>query len=102
MYYRPLNHKTYSVEEYVISTIVAVSQKIFLFVLVCVSIVHFQELEKFMAFVKRRPAFDVVVDGLNVANIKRDKSKLSESVRILCTCSVSKLYKLFDCFEVSN
>lgn len=39
-----------------------------------------EELEKFMAFVKRRPAFDVVVDGLNVANIKRDKSKLSESL----------------------
>lgn len=34
----------------------------------------------FKAFVKRRPAFDVVVDGLNVANIAKDKAKLSETV----------------------
>lgn len=40
-----------------------------------------QELEKFKTFVKRKPAFDVVVDGLNVANINKDKSKLSETVR---------------------
>lgn len=40
-----------------------------------------QELERFKAFVKRKPAFDVVVDGLNVANINKDKSKLSETVR---------------------
>lgn len=32
-------------------------------------------------FVKRKPAFDVVVDGLNVANMRKDKSKLSETVR---------------------
>ena len=32
-------------------------------------------------FVKRKPAFDVVIDGLNVANIKKDKSKQSETVR---------------------
>lgn len=35
-------------------------------------------------FVKRKPAFDVVVDGLNVANSNKDKSKQSETVRI-CT-----------------
>ncbi|XP_055012192.1 mitochondrial ribonuclease P catalytic subunit isoform X2 [Boleophthalmus pectinirostris] len=39
-----------------------------------------QELERFKAFVKRKPAFDVVVDGLNVANINKDKSKLSETL----------------------
>lgn len=43
--------------------------------------VSVQELEKFKTFVKRKPAFDVVVDGLNVANINKDKSKLSETVR---------------------
>ncbi|XP_017281594.1 mitochondrial ribonuclease P catalytic subunit [Kryptolebias marmoratus] len=37
-----------------------------------------EELERFKAFVKRKPAFDVVVDGLNVANIGRDKRMLSE------------------------
>ncbi|KAM6969612.1 mitochondrial ribonuclease P catalytic subunit [Tautogolabrus adspersus] len=37
-----------------------------------------EELERFKAFVKKKPAFDVVVDGLNVANINKDKSKLSE------------------------
>ncbi|XP_072221773.1 mitochondrial ribonuclease P catalytic subunit [Leuresthes tenuis] len=37
-----------------------------------------EELERFKAFVKRKPAFDVVVDGLNVANINKDKSKQSE------------------------
>lgn len=46
-----------------------------------VSNVSVQELEKFKTFVKRKPAFDVVVDGLNVANINKDKSKLSETVR---------------------
>lgn len=30
---------------------------------------------------KRKPAFDVVVDGLNVANISSDKSRQSENVR---------------------
>ncbi|XP_036981261.1 mitochondrial ribonuclease P catalytic subunit [Acanthopagrus latus] len=39
-----------------------------------------EELEKFKTFVKRKPAFDVVVDGLNVANINMDKSKLSETL----------------------
>lgn len=39
-----------------------------------------EELERFKAFVKRKPAFDVVVDGLNVANIHKDKSKLSETL----------------------
>lgn len=39
-----------------------------------------EELERFKAFVKRKPAFDVVVDGLNVANINKDKSKLSETL----------------------
>lgn len=29
---------------------------------------------------KRKPQFDVVVDGLNVANINKDKGKLSETV----------------------
>uniref|UniRef100_A0A3B3D846 PRORP domain-containing protein n=1 Tax=Oryzias melastigma TaxID=30732 RepID=A0A3B3D846_ORYME len=33
------------------------------------------ELERFREFVQRKPAFDVVVDGLNVANINKDKSK---------------------------
>ncbi|KAF6729066.1 Mitochondrial ribonuclease P protein 3 [Oryzias melastigma] len=36
-----------------------------------------EELERFREFVQRKPAFDVVVDGLNVANINKDKSKLS-------------------------
>ncbi|XP_072313206.1 mitochondrial ribonuclease P catalytic subunit [Eucyclogobius newberryi] len=39
-----------------------------------------EELERFKAFVNRKPAFDVVVDGLNVANINKDKSKLSETL----------------------
>ncbi|TNN58655.1 Mitochondrial ribonuclease P protein 3 [Liparis tanakae] len=38
------------------------------------------ELERFKVFMERRPAFDVVVDGLNVANISRDKSKNSETL----------------------
>lgn len=46
---------------------------------VCASV---QELESFKAFVKRKPAFDVVIDGLNVANINKDKTKLSETVRM--------------------
>lgn len=37
-----------------------------------------EELERFKAFVKRKPAFDVVVDGLNVAYYMQIKSKLSE------------------------
>lgn len=39
-----------------------------------------EELERFKAFVKRKPAFDVVIDGLNVANINKDKSKQSETL----------------------
>ncbi|XP_039992805.1 mitochondrial ribonuclease P catalytic subunit [Xiphias gladius] len=39
-----------------------------------------EELERFKTFVKRKPAFDVVVDGLNVANISKDKSKLSATL----------------------
>lgn len=39
-----------------------------------------QELESFRSFVKRKPAFDVVVDGLNVANINQDKSRQSKTV----------------------
>uniref|UniRef100_UPI0037E86A5F mitochondrial ribonuclease P catalytic subunit isoform X2 n=1 Tax=Semicossyphus pulcher TaxID=241346 RepID=UPI0037E86A5F len=38
------------------------------------------ELERFKAFVKKKPAFDVVVDGLNIANINKDKSKQSETL----------------------
>ncbi|XP_019940151.2 mitochondrial ribonuclease P catalytic subunit [Paralichthys olivaceus] len=39
-----------------------------------------EELESFKVFVKRKPAFDVVVDGLNVANVNKDKSKQSETL----------------------
>ncbi|KAI3367938.1 hypothetical protein L3Q82_026762 [Scortum barcoo] len=39
-----------------------------------------EELESFKAFVKRKPAFDVVVDGLNVANINKDRGRLSETL----------------------
>lgn len=39
-----------------------------------------QELERFKSFVKRKPTFDVVIDGLNVANINKDKSRQSETV----------------------
>ncbi|XP_042245299.1 mitochondrial ribonuclease P catalytic subunit [Thunnus maccoyii] len=39
-----------------------------------------EELERFKTFVKRKPAFDVVVDGLNVANTNKDKGKLSETL----------------------
>ncbi|KAL7379761.1 hypothetical protein ABVT39_005473 [Epinephelus coioides] len=39
-----------------------------------------EELERFKAFVKRKPAFDVVIDGLNVANISSDKSRQSENL----------------------
>ncbi|KAM9341226.1 mitochondrial ribonuclease P catalytic subunit [Symphorus nematophorus] len=39
-----------------------------------------EELERFKTFVKRRPTFDVVIDGLNVANINKDKSKQSETL----------------------
>ncbi|XP_042356751.1 mitochondrial ribonuclease P catalytic subunit isoform X2 [Plectropomus leopardus] len=37
-----------------------------------------EELERFKAFVERRPAFDVVIDGLNVANITKNKHMQSE------------------------
>ncbi|KAM3594479.1 uncharacterized protein V6R79_008586 [Siganus canaliculatus] len=39
-----------------------------------------EELERFKMFVKRKPAFDVVIDGLNVANINKDKSKQSDTL----------------------
>uniref|UniRef100_A0A3P9HW91 Mitochondrial ribonuclease P catalytic subunit n=1 Tax=Oryzias latipes TaxID=8090 RepID=A0A3P9HW91_ORYLA len=39
-----------------------------------------EELEHFKEFVRRKPPFDVVVDGLNVANVNRDKSKLSHTL----------------------
>lgn len=37
---------------------------------------------------KRKPAFDVVIDGLNVANVNKDKTKQSETVR-----SQAQMYK---------
>ncbi|XP_070835487.1 mitochondrial ribonuclease P catalytic subunit isoform X2 [Chaetodon trifascialis] len=39
-----------------------------------------EELGRFRAFMKRKPAFDVVIDGLNVAGISKDRSKLSETL----------------------
>lgn len=39
-----------------------------------------QELGRFNQFVRTRPQFDVVVDGLNVANIHKGNSKRSETV----------------------
>ncbi|XP_028251271.1 mitochondrial ribonuclease P catalytic subunit [Parambassis ranga] len=39
-----------------------------------------EELQRFKVFVQRKPAFDVVVDGLNVANVNNDKSKQSETL----------------------
>lgn len=58
------------------STPLTISLSVFLSVSVSV-----QELETFKAFVKRKPAFHVVVDGLNVANINKDKNQLSDTVR---------------------
>ncbi|XP_056152189.1 mitochondrial ribonuclease P catalytic subunit [Lampris incognitus] len=42
-----------------------------------------EELERFKMFVKKRPAFDMVVDGLNVANI----TKLKQSETLLAVVS---------------
>ncbi|XP_068436593.1 mitochondrial ribonuclease P catalytic subunit isoform X2 [Clinocottus analis] len=39
-----------------------------------------EELERFKTFVNRKPSFDVVVDGLNVANVNKDKSRQSETL----------------------
>ncbi|XP_037551474.1 mitochondrial ribonuclease P catalytic subunit [Nematolebias whitei] len=39
-----------------------------------------EELERFKVFVSKKPAFDVVVDGLNVANINKQKRMLSETL----------------------
>ncbi|XP_051237944.1 mitochondrial ribonuclease P catalytic subunit isoform X2 [Dicentrarchus labrax] len=39
-----------------------------------------EELQKFMLFMKKKPAFHVVIDGLNVANINSDKRKQSEAL----------------------
>lgn len=35
---------------------------------------------------KRKPTFDVVVDGLNVANVNKDKNRQSETVQ---TCKAA-------------
>ncbi|XP_057714992.1 mitochondrial ribonuclease P catalytic subunit isoform X2 [Corythoichthys intestinalis] len=51
-----------------------------------------EELERFKEFVRTKPAFDVVVDGLNVANITNDQSKKSES--LLAVVSELKLQGL--------
>ncbi|XP_061824399.1 mitochondrial ribonuclease P catalytic subunit isoform X1 [Nerophis lumbriciformis] len=51
-----------------------------------------EELENFKAFVGMKPAFDVVVDGLNVANITKDRTKLSET--LLAVVSELKLQGL--------
>ncbi|XP_034061850.1 mitochondrial ribonuclease P catalytic subunit isoform X1 [Gymnodraco acuticeps] len=44
-----------------------------------------EELESFKAFVKKNPAFDVVVDGLNIANLNNDKNL--QSVTLLAVVS---------------
>ncbi|XP_077477719.1 mitochondrial ribonuclease P catalytic subunit [Stigmatopora argus] len=51
-----------------------------------------EELEEFKEFVRTKPPFDVVVDGLNVANITKDRSKQSEM--LLAVVSELKLQGL--------
>ncbi|XP_077431552.1 mitochondrial ribonuclease P catalytic subunit isoform X2 [Vanacampus margaritifer] len=52
-----------------------------------------EELERFKSFVRAKPAFDVVVDGLNVANLNRGKSK-TQSEMLLEVVSALKLQGL--------